>query len=290
MLKDPLIGLIGQGFIGRNYADDFEKRGYRVVRYAQEAPYNENREKIRDCDIVFIAVPTPTTPAGFDYSIVSEVLALIGPGKSAVVKSTILPGTCTALQAAYPDIFVFHSPEFLTEKNAAYDAAHPTRNIIGLPLDNDEYRRRAEEILALLPPAPLNLVCRDTEAEMIKYASNCFLFLKVLYANIMHDLTVELGGDWEKVRAGLAADPRIGAGHLSPVDTSGLNDKPGRGAGGHCFIKDFAAMASFLEKTGHDPLGSAFWRAAEAKNISLLQGSDKDLDLLQGVYGDKIGQ
>ena len=176
MLKDPLIGFIGQGFIGRNYAVDFENRGYRTVRYAQEAPYNKNREQIRDCDIVFIAVPTPTLPAGFDYSIVKEVLGLIGAGKSAVIKSTILPGTCVALQTLYPDIFIFHSPEFLTEKTAAYDAAHPTRNVIGLPIDNEEYRRRAEEIIALLPPAPLSLVCRDIEAEMIKYASNCFLF------------------------------------------------------------------------------------------------------------------
>jgi UDPglucose 6-dehydrogenase len=288
MLKDPLIGLIGQGFIGRNYAVDFESRGYRTVRYSQETPYNENREKIRDCDIVFIAVPTPTTPSGFDYSIVDEVLSLIGAGKSAVIKSTILPGTCAALQAKHPDIFIFHSPEFLTEKNALYDAAHPTRNVIGLPVDNEEYRRRAEDILALLPTAPLSLVCRDTEAEIIKYASNCFLFLKVLYANILCDLTTRAGGDWEKVRAGVAADPRIGAGHLNPVDTSGLNNQPGRGAGGHCFVKDFSALASYLEKEGQDPLGSAFFRAAEAKNISLLKGSGKDLDILQGVYGDKI--
>ena len=63
------IGFIGQGYVGKNYADDFERRGYKVVRYALEEPYRKNKEQIRDCDLVFIAVPTPTTPKGFDESI-----------------------------------------------------------------------------------------------------------------------------------------------------------------------------------------------------------------------------
>ncbi len=60
--KNKKIGFIGQGWIGKNYADDFEKRGFEVVRYAQEEPYIKNKEAIADCDIVFIAVPTPSTP------------------------------------------------------------------------------------------------------------------------------------------------------------------------------------------------------------------------------------
>ena len=75
------IGFIGQGWIGKNYADDFEARGYMVVRYGQEPEYAGNKEKIAECDIVFIAVPTPTTPHGFDDSILREVLVLIGKGK-----------------------------------------------------------------------------------------------------------------------------------------------------------------------------------------------------------------
>ncbi len=49
------LGFIGQGFVGKTYADYFEKRGFEVVRYAKEAPYEKNKEKIKDCDIVFIA-------------------------------------------------------------------------------------------------------------------------------------------------------------------------------------------------------------------------------------------
>jgi len=66
----PLIGFIGQGYIGKNYADDFERRGFRVVRYALENGYEKNRELIKRCDIVFVAVPTPTTPKGFSAKII----------------------------------------------------------------------------------------------------------------------------------------------------------------------------------------------------------------------------
>ena len=286
MTKDPTIGFIGQGFIGKNYADDFEARGYHVVRYALEAPYVDNRDRIADCDVVFIAVPTPTTPAGFDFSLVQSVAGLAGEGKSVVIKSTILPGTCAKIQAHYPDRFIFHSPEFLTEKNAARDAAHPSRNIIGYPIDNEEYRRRAEEIMAILPDSPFRLICTAAEAELVKYAANGFLFLKLVYANILYDLARQSGSDWEKIRAGVTADARIGASHFDPVQASDAAGVIGRGAGGHCFIKDFAALAAYCEQSGHDQAGAEFLNAAAKKNIELLRASGKDLELLRSVYGE----
>lgn len=149
----PLIGFIEQGFIGKNYADDFERRGYTTVRYALEEPYRDNKEKIKDCDIVFIAVPTPTTPEGFDDSIVQFALSLVGVGKIAVIKSTLLPGSTKKFQAAFPDRFILHSPEFLAEKTATHDAAHPNRNIIGMPEKTSEFEERAAQVLAALPPA-----------------------------------------------------------------------------------------------------------------------------------------
>jgi hypothetical protein len=51
--KKPQIGFIGQGWVGKNYSDDFEKRGYEVIRYSLEVPYVYNKEKIAECDIVF---------------------------------------------------------------------------------------------------------------------------------------------------------------------------------------------------------------------------------------------
>src|SRR3989338_6825777 len=93
-MNKPLIGFIGQGWIGKNYANDFEKRGLKTVRYALEVPYAQNKEKIKECGIVFVAVPTPTTPKGFDASIVESALGLVGKGKIAVLKSTILFFLC----------------------------------------------------------------------------------------------------------------------------------------------------------------------------------------------------
>src|SRR3989338_317347 len=167
--KKTLIGFIGQGFIGKSYADDFEKRGFTVTRYAMEVPYRQNREKIKDCDIVFIAVPTPTTPEGYDYSIVKKVLQHVGKGKIAVIKSTLLPGTTEKLQKLYPDIFVMHSPEFLTARTAARDAANPDRNIVGIPTDTKEMRKAAATVLSVLPRAPFQKMMSSSEAELVKY-------------------------------------------------------------------------------------------------------------------------
>ena len=284
------IGFIGQGFIGKNYANDFENRGYSVIRYALEKPNNRNGAKIKDCDVVFIAVPTPTTPKGFDDSIVRTVLKFVGEGKIAVIKSTLLPGATESIQNEYPRVIVLNSPEFLTETNAAYDAAHPKRNIIGIPQNTDIYRSYATQVMNLFPDAPFTYICPSREAELIKYAGNTFLFLKVVYVNILYDLTLRLGCKWEGVCTALKADPRIGTSHFDPVHKSGpLAKKEGRGAGGHCFIKDFAAFKKLYKETVKDPYGNAFLEAMERKNIELLTKSNKDIDLLQNVYGKSVG-
>jgi nucleotide sugar dehydrogenase len=276
---ESYIGFIGHGFIGKNYSKDFEVRGHRVIRYSLEEPYRHNRSRINKCDIVFIAVPTPTTPEGFDASIVEEALGLVSPGKIAVIKSTILPGTTRRLQAKFPQILVLHSPEFLTEATAAYDARHPDRNIIGIPVDNHQYREAAATVLKVLPKAPYKQVCLAEEAELIKYGGNCFFFSKVIFMNLLYDLSQKLGADWQTIKESMAADPRIGPVHMDPVH------KTGRGAGGHCFIKDFAAFKQYYVEMIDDPNGQEILNWLEAKNIELLLSTAKDLELLTGVYG-----
>ena len=284
--KKPLIGFIGQGFIGKNYADDFENRGYTVVRYARGKEFAENKARLKECDIVFVAVPTPSTPQGFNYSIVESVLSLVGKGKTAVIKSTVLPGTTETLQKKFPGIFIFHSPEFLREARAAYDAAHPDRNIIGIPKDTVVYRKKAREVMAVLPRAPFERIMHVRDAELVKYGSNCFLYVKVIFANLLYDLAQVSGLEWEAVRDGIAADPRIGASHIEPIHASGHTaDKPGRGAGGHCFIKDFAAFSRLYKEKVRDPAGQRVLDALRDKNSALLTESGKDVDLLEGVYG-----
>ncbi|MEL6803619.1 MAG: hypothetical protein AAFO91_07555, partial [Bacteroidota bacterium] len=132
------IGFIGQGWIGKNYADDFSNRGYEVIRYALEEPYVQNKSKIASCKIVFIAVPTPTTKDGFDISYVVDALQSVGVGATAVIKSTVTVGTTNELQKRFPNLYVVHSPEFLAERTAAHDAAHPNRNLVGIPVESAE--------------------------------------------------------------------------------------------------------------------------------------------------------
>jgi UDPglucose 6-dehydrogenase len=274
------IGFIGQGYIGKNYADDFEKRGYEVVRYSLEQAYVNNKSLIKDCYIVFVAVPTPTTPEGFDARMVKEALGLIGEGKIGIIKSTILPGATESLQKEFPRIYLMHSPEFLSRDTAAHDAAHPERNIIGIPLDNDEYRKKAEEVMAILPEAKFKSVCRAKEAEFIKYGGNSFFYFKNIFFNLFFDLVEAHGADWETVRQAIASDPRIGGEHTR------AKDKGGRGAGGDCLIKDFRTMADIYEKIVKDKYGIEVLNSLQKKNIELLAKSGKDLNLLNGVYGE----
>lgn len=274
------IGFIGQGWIGKHYADDFENRGYAVVRYALEAPYDRNKDALQSCEIVFIAVPTPTTKNGFDISIVKKVLPLLSDGTIGVIKSTVVPGTTENLQKEFPNIFILHSPEFLVEKTAAYDAAHPNRNIVGVPVDSEIYRDKARSVLEVLPRAPYEAVMAARDAEFVKYAGNCFLFTKVIFMNLFRDLVDSTGGNWNHIREAMIQDPRIGASHTEPTHSGG------RGAGGHCFIKDFEAFRGLYDEHVKDKNGSLILKSLVKKNIELLSNSNKDIDLLLGVYGE----
>lgn len=279
MNTKPTIGFIGQGFVGKNIADDFEARGYMCVRYALEKPYLANKEKIATCDIVFIAVPTPTTPHGFDMSLLENVLPLVGEGRTAVIKSTITPGSTEVLQKKFQDRFVLFSPEFLSEASAAYDAANPFLALVGVPVDSAEHLKRAEAVLVTLPKCAHMHVVRSKEAELVKYAHNCSGYVQIVFTNLLFELAEALGADWSRIQSALEADPYIPSRYARPLH------KSGRGAGGHCFIKDFAALAElFHEKVGGEE-NMAVLRALEAKNNALLRESKKDLDLLEGVYG-----
>jgi hypothetical protein len=279
--KKPLVGFIGQGFIGKNYADDFERRGYSTVRYSLEEPYRGNKDKIQECEIVFIAVPTPTTPQGFDLSIVKSALSGVGKAKIAVIKSTIIPGSTVKLQEEFPDITVLYSPEFLSEATASYDAAHPYSNIVGVSAKTSRHMLAAEAVLSVLPEAAFAQICSSTEAEIVKYSHNASAYTQVILFNVMYDLARANGFDWDNIREAVEADPFISSRYARPIH------KTGRGAGGHCFIKDMAALREMYEQAlPADKQGSNFLRSLEAKNIDLLTASKKDLDLLRGVYGD----
>jgi len=280
--KKLLIGFVGQGFVGGSYADDFEKRGYSVVRYSLEPKYIGNKEAIGACDIVFVCVPTPTTPKGFDSSIVESALKLVANGKIAVIKSTMLPGMTKKMQKKFPRLTILFSPEFLNASTAKQDAANPFSNIVGMPLSDAKHKKAAELIHSMLPNAAFAHTATSEEAEVYKYAHNVSGFTQILTYNIMYDLARHLGADWNSIQKALEADPMVSNWYIKPVH------KSGRGAGGACFIKDFAAFAKLYRDTVGKKEGIEFLKAAEKKNIMLLVGTGKDLDLLEGVYGKAI--
>jgi len=281
--KKPRIGFIGQGWIGKAYADNFEVRGYEVVRYALEKQYVKNKDRIKECDIVFIAVWTPTTSKGFDMSVVETVLPLVGKGKIAVIKSTILPGTTQTLQKKFPEITLLFSPEFLSIASHVHDAAHPFVNLVGLPVEDSKHYLAAERVMKVLPKAPYGSICKSAEAEIFKYTHNASGYAQVILFNLMYDLAQKFGANWDVVNRAIQADPLISKRYSNPVH------KSGRGAGGGCFIKDIAALrAHFKKHLPGDKTALKVFEAMEAKNIDLLLSTDKDLDLLKGVYGDDI--
>lgn len=280
--EKPLLGFIGQGWIGKSYSDDLEARGYEVIRYALEEPYVHNRDNIASCDYVFIAVPTPTTPDGFDDSIVREALTLIGEGKTAVIKSTLAPGTTKKLQEAFPNITVMHSPEFLSKKTAERDAKHPDRNVIGVVEMTDENKTKARDIIATLPKAPFDLICTAEEAELIKFSRNIFGYVAVVYMNLLYDLVQKFDGDWNTMKRAIEADPLMPERYADPIDQGG------RGAGGCCFIKDFESfLRTYQEYLPEEAKSIEVLNALKEKNLELLRSSGKDTDYVCQVYGEK---
>lgn len=280
------IGFIGQGWIGKNYADNYEHRGYDVVRYSLEKEYVGNRDAIAECDITFIAVPTPSTATTIDVTAVESALKCVGDGRIAVVKSTVPPGTTQMLHKKFPKIMIFHSPEFLREKFARQDVDKPDRNIIGIPRvatigERTAYEYIAMKILKTLPEASYDRIVSSTESELIKYAGNVFLTMKVIYANMLYDICEGLGVSYDNVSEIMSLDPRIGDSHL-------VVNEGGRGAGGHCFIKDLEAFRQIYAKNGKSTKGDRVIESLITKNNELLKNSKKNIDLLKQIYGKKM--
>jgi UDP-glucose 6-dehydrogenase len=274
------IGCIGQGFVGKNIADNLEFRGHQVVRYALEAPYKDNAPLIHGCDIVFVAVPTPTTPSGFDLSIIENVINLVSDGSVVIIKSTILPGMTRRLQDKHQNKIILFSPEFLCEKTAAYDVAHPFMNIIGIPYDSAGHRKVAESVKSIFPKAEHNFIVAAESAELFKYAHNLNGYFRVLLSNLLYNVADANDIDWSDVKIMMDNDIMMSPYYNAPVH------KGGRGAGGNCFVKDMAAFRNlYTELLPNDISGIEVLRSLEKKNLELLQSTGKSKEIIEGVYG-----
>jgi UDP-glucose 6-dehydrogenase len=106
--------------------------------------------------------------------------------------------------------------------------------------------------------------------------------VQVIFFNLLYDLVKAHGGEWEPVQKALSADPYVCPHYTTPVH------KGGRGAGGHCFIKDFAAFeALYAAALPNDERGKRLLSATAEKNRALLTESGKDAHILADVYGAK---
>lgn len=203
----------------------------------------------RDKDAIFIGVGTPEQPDGSaNLSYIATVSRQIAESVErdclVVVKSTVPVGTNDKVEQFIHDFLkrdvkveVASNPEFLAQGSAVRDTLHAARIIIGTE------SREAEALLKeIYEPFGLPIVSVNRRsAEMIKYACNDFLALKISYMNDIANLCELVGADIDAVAEGMSYDARIGANFL----------KAGIGYGGSCFPKDTKALKYLAAQNGY---------------------------------------
>ncbi len=211
----------------------------------------DTEHAVRRSEVVFIAVGTPSLPNGQpDLSQVQEacrhIARALNAPKVVVNKSTVPVGTGDIVRqwieqyapAEHPPFEVVSNPEFLREGSAIYDTLHPDRIVIGAP-----NQAAAMKLIELYAPLERPMIITDVNsAELIKYASNCFLAMKISYINAMARICDLSGADVTLVAKGMGYDKRIGDQFL----------QAGLGWGGSCFPKDVSAMIATAEALGYD--------------------------------------
>jgi UDPglucose 6-dehydrogenase len=216
-------------------------------------------EAVRQTEVTFITVGTPEKADGTaDLSYVINASEDIGRALTlkkayhlVVVKSTVTPGTVRGLVKAAleeasgllagRDFGLCMNPEFLRQGSAIRDTLYPDRAVIG------EYDKRSGQRLVDLleefygPDIPILRMSLEA-AEMVKYASNTFLAMKISYANEIARICEQVPGvDVSKVMAGVGLDARINPKFLNA----------GAGFGGSCLPKDTKALCKFAEAQGY---------------------------------------
>jgi UDPglucose 6-dehydrogenase len=206
---------------------------------------------VADADLVFIAVGTPSRRGDghADLTYVREAarqIALAMRGYTVVVtKSTVPVGTgrevAEIIRATNPkaDFDVVSNPEFLREGSAIDDFMRPNRLVIGAETECGRERMRELYRPLYLLETPILFTGLET-AELIKYASNGFLAMKISFINQIADLCEKVGADVHDVARGIGLDGRIGQKFLHP----------GPGYGGSCFPKDTRALVEIARQAG----------------------------------------
>lgn len=209
----------------------------------------EAKEAIADADAVFIAVGTPSrrgdghADLSYVYAAAEEIAELMSGFTVVVTKSTVPVGTGDEVEEIIrkkrpdADFAVVSNPEFLREGAAIKDFKIPDRVVVGT--EDERAKEVMEELYRplFLNQTPIVFTARRT-SELIKYAANAFLAVKITFINEMADLCEAVGANVQEVSRGIGLDGRIGKKFLNA----------GPGYGGSCFPKDTLA----LTKTAND--------------------------------------
>ncbi len=206
---------------------------------------------VRDCEIIFIAVPTPPHDDGsvdlsYIEGVTCEIASVLTPemGYRVVVdKSTVPVSTGDKVYKVIEryscrgvDVDVVSNPEFLREGSAVADLMHPDRIVIG-----SDSQRAMDLMKRVYQPFNAPIVEVDlASAELIKHAANSFLALKISYINAVSAVCEKAGADVERVAMGIGMDKRISRHFLNA----------GLGYGGSCFPKDVKGFINVAEQLG----------------------------------------
>ncbi|ATU91001.1 UDP-glucose dehydrogenase family protein [Phyllobacterium zundukense] len=200
---------------------------------------------VADADVIFIAVGTPSRRGDgeadlqYIYAAADEIAAAMKPGAVIVIKSTVVVGTNADVRArigkARPGVAfsMVSNPEFLREGSAVEDFLRPDRVVVGVHDDAGAAAMKRVYRPLYLRETPM-IVTTLENAEIIKYAANAFLAMKVTFINEVADLCEKTGGNVQDVARAIGMDNRIGSKFLHA----------GPGFGGSCFPKDTRAYAA----------------------------------------------
>ena len=204
----------------------------------------------KDADAIFIGVGTPEMPDGsanlsYIATVCRQIAESVEKDCLVVVKSTVPIGTNDKVEQFIHDFLtrdvkveVASNPEFLAQGTAVRDTLHAARIIIGT-----ESKEAEKLLMEIYEPFNIPIVSvKRRSAEMIKYACNDFLALKISYMNDIANLCELVGADIEDVARGMSYDERIGSRFLNA----------GIGFGGSCFPKDTKALKFLAKQYGYE--------------------------------------
>jgi UDPglucose 6-dehydrogenase len=233
--------IAGYGFVGKAVAGAIDQTN--TVYIVDPKISSQTVKDYTDADGVIICVGTPSTSLGdCDVGQIYNVMDTVPETMPVLIKCTVRPDYLNRLLVNYPNHSIAYSPEFLRAVSANEDFANQEYMILGGSNPGNIWRE-----LFITSLKNLNKIehCTLTEASMVKYATNCFLSVKVAFFNQLYDVCQISGADYNKVVELLKLDERIGASHMQVPGPDGS-----RGFGGACFPKDTSAFIHYTDQLG----------------------------------------